>query len=56
MKFVSSVLNLLLSIVKSIGKILLKIWDFLLLFFAFSTTKHCDKLDIDDDWTRGNKN
>ncbi len=29
-------------------KYLLKIWDFLLLFFAFSTTKHCNKLKWDD--------
>ena len=28
-------------------KYLLKVWDFFLLFFAFSTTKHCDKLDWD---------
>ena len=29
-------------------KFLLAIWDFLLLFFAFSTTKHCDKLKWDE--------
>jgi len=28
-------------------KFLLKVWDFFLHFFAFSTTKHCDKLDWD---------
>ena len=36
-------------------KYLLKIWDMILFVFAFSTTKHCDKLKWDDydDFIRG---
>jgi len=30
-------------------KYLTKIWDLFLLVFAFSTTKHCDKMTFDDD-------
>ncbi|CAA6827955.1 MAG: Unknown protein [uncultured Sulfurovum sp.] len=37
-------------------KLLLKIWDKLLFIFAFSATKHCEKITLgeDDDFTRGN--
>lgn len=37
-------------------KYLRKIWDMILFVFAFSTTKHCDKLNWDkqDDFFRGN--
>ncbi|CAA6814366.1 MAG: Unknown protein [uncultured Sulfurovum sp.] len=28
-------------------KYLIKVWDIILLVFAFSTTKHCDKLKLD---------
>ncbi len=37
-------------------KYLLKIWDMFLFVFAYSTTKHCDKLKWNeyDDILRGN--
>ncbi len=36
-------------------KYLAKIWDMLLFVFAFSTTKHCEKINWDenDDFFRG---
>ena len=37
-------------------KLLLQIWDKILSIFAFSSTKHCNKITFgeDDDFTRGN--
>ncbi|CAA6802294.1 MAG: Unknown protein [uncultured Sulfurovum sp.] len=38
-------------------KYLLKTWDWILFIFAFSTTKHCDKIKVDesDKFMRGGK-
>lgn len=38
-------------------KFLIKVWDMFLFVFAFSTTKHCEKMNIDrdNDFLRGGK-
>ncbi len=47
MKIVNFLKDYLVTLIKKIGKILSMIGHGFLLFFAFSPTKHCDRLDWD---------